>query len=264
MGLCMFSTACHAERTEFVPFLYLSILLLLTREGLFGYCTKDSYILGDLKAHCPAVQDRTPDLTFRQEYQSSGSVDLPWGSGAVITNPAPIAVQHPQTVETPCAPLAIEGPTTATSVPLAIEGPATAQESRAQSQGRGQNNDHDLLAIVVVNHGCIKKLFPLSRSAHVRVLDLRNILVLFTLKEDCEKVLAANHVAIEGSVDHFAKWSLDWNASKHKMEVSKKGNAAAGVDMDEAGVIGAMMEVVTVMDEEPRALQGEREEEEAK
>nr|GMC74014.1 TMV resistance protein N-like [Ipomoea batatas] len=163
-------------------------------------------------------------------------------------------------------------------------------------------------------------------SAHVGVLDLRNILLLFTLKEDCERVLATNHVAIEGSVVNFAKWicalvgrlvvvdivtsrrtrpsaaraKVEVNLLKplvdrvwievegkegfwqrfeydyvpfyytsfsrigHKMEVCRKGNAAEGVDMVELGVIGASMEVVTVIKEEPQALQGKLEEEEAR
>nr|GMC73925.1 Retrotransposon gag protein [Ipomoea batatas] len=48
------------------------------------------------------------------------------------------------------------------------------------------------------------------------------------------------------------------------MEVCRKGNAAEGVDMVELGVIGASMEVVTVIKEEPQALQGKLEEEEAR
>nr|GMD09436.1 protein IQ-DOMAIN 14-like [Ipomoea batatas] len=81
------------------------------------------------------MQQRSYSSTHRgfttQECQSSGPVDLPWGSGDVVTASAPVAVQDPQPLAAECAPLAIEGPTVIDLVPVVTEGPPAAQSTQA-------------------------------------------------------------------------------------------------------------------------------------
>nr|GMC74013.1 TMV resistance protein N-like [Ipomoea batatas] len=197
--------------------------------------------------------------------------------------------------------------------------------ARTEALGRGQgrqNNDHDLLAIVVVNHGCIK----VSQSFYLGEVEWRSLKTKeeeLTLIGSCwgvgfEEYFAVVYlegglicalvgrlvvvdivtsrrtrpsaarakvevnllkpmvdrvwIEVEGKEGFWQRFEYDYvpfyytsfSRIGHKMEVCRKGNAVEGVDMVELGVIGASMEVVTVIKEEPQALQGKLEEEEAR
>lgn len=54
------------------------------------------------------------------------------------------------------------------------------------------------------------KLFPVVSLAHVRVIDSRNIMLQFYIKEDCERVLLKGQAVVEGKLVRFSRWSSDW------------------------------------------------------
>lgn len=55
-----------------------------------------------------------------------------------------------------------------------------------------------------------QKLLPVSSLAHVGVIDCRSILLQFSVKEDCERVLMRRHASVDGKLVRFLRWTPDW------------------------------------------------------
>nr|GMD52345.1 hypothetical protein Iba_chr11bCG11040 [Ipomoea batatas] len=118
-----------------------------------------------------------------------------------------------------------------------------------ESKGKGEKRD--CFSSLPINQNPIKQL---------RALDVENILVGFTFKEDFERVLILRRIcALVGrlvAVDKAMSRRTRPSVARAKVEgirwkYAEKGNVAIGVYMDEAGMTVAMTKAVTMIKQEP-------------
>lgn len=56
-----------------------------------------------------------------------------------------------------------------------------------------------------------QNLFPISGAAHIGAIDAVDILIRFSVKEDCAKVLMKGHAIVEGKINRFERWMPEWS-----------------------------------------------------